>query len=129
MPATQQDLIDAFVALQEARTPLKELRAELKESLQGAPGYEERINEAKEARAAAKLIEDQVAESTGIKARIDDARERVNAARDLVSDITVELMQTGQLKGGDPLRVGQKTLLIPKVRVTYKTEQLAIPGL
>lgn len=128
MPASQQQLVDAYFRLQEHRVTLKEARADLRAECEATPGWTDKADEIKTIRAELNGIKAQVAESTGIGQRIDDAKAEVEAARAEVDDIMVSLLAAGSIAPGSEIRAGDKgVLLIPKVRVTFKAEQLSMP--
>lgn len=128
MPASQQTLVDAYFRLQEHKKTLKDARAELRAECEATSGWKDKADEIATIRAELNGIKNQVAEHTGIGQRIDDAKAEVEAARAEVDDIMVSLLAAGSIAPGSEIRAGdQGVLLIPKVRVTFKAEQLAMP--
>lgn len=112
-------LVEKLQELEEAKRNRRRLRKELKEEVAAHPSHESIYSDLSSARERMKILTIEVGSDSGLKAEVDDAGLDVNALKEIVSSLTVELIEAGVLSDRVENEAGSYTIT-PKVSVSFQ---------
>lgn len=121
--ATQADIAKRFEALQTIKEDLKDARQALKDECMGTADYEKMHEDKQEIVGRMRLIELEVKERSGLGQRIKELNDERKIIEDIITQEALELIQEGQ---SEEIPFGMGQVLIPRIKVTYKAQQLSM---